>query len=124
MANPQDELEVLRAQVASLTARVHRLEQSSGIEPQISATTPPPPPITKSPAEEARIRVLREEAERGPIPPPPPMPHIPPRPNVAVPKFTQAPQRSSESLEGTIGKLWLNRIGIVAILIGVAYFLK
>jgi len=127
MANPQDELEVLRAQVASLTARVHRLEQSSGIEPQIfgkqAAVTPPPPPITKPPAEDARIKILREDAERGPVPPPP-MPHIPPRPNVAVPKFAQAPERSSESLEGTIGKLWLNRIGIVAILIGVAYFLK
>ena len=52
------------------------------------------------------------------------MPHIPPRPNVAAPKFAQMEQRSSESLEGTIGKLWLNRIGIIAILIGVAYFLK
>ena len=41
-----------------------------------------------------------------------------------MPKFGQTPQRSSEDLEGTIGKLWLNRIGIVAILIGVAYFLK
>src|ERR1041385_9057568 len=124
MPNPQDELEALRAQMASLTARIHRLEQSAGIEPQISAPTPPPPPIAKSPAEEARIKILREDAERGPVPPPPPMPHIPPRQNVAVPRFAQTPQRSSESLEGTIGKLWLNRIGIVAILIGVAYFLK
>ena len=31
---------------------------------------------------------------------------------------------SSDDLEGQIGKLWLNRIGVVAILIGVAYFLK
>jgi uncharacterized membrane protein len=128
MANPQDELEALRAQVASLTARVHRLEQSARIEPEVSGTvataTPPPPPITKSPAEEVRIKVLREEAERGPVPPPPPMPHIPTRPRVAAPTFRQTPQRSSEDLEGTIGKLWLNRIGIVAILIGVAYFLK
>src|SRR5579864_1253181 len=125
MANPQDELEALRAQVASLTARVHRLEQSTGIEPQFSGTTatPPPPPITRPPAEEGRIRVLREEAERGPVPPPP-MPHIPARPNVAAPKFAQTPQRSSEDLEGTIGKLWLNRVGIIAILIGVSYFLK
>src|SRR5579871_718671 len=100
MANPQDELEALRAQVASLTARVHRLEQSTGIEPQFPGTT------------------------AAATPPPPPMPHIPPRPNVAAPTFAQMPQRSSEDLEGTIGKLWLNRIGIVAILIGVAYFLK
>lgn len=128
MANPQDELEALRAQVASLTARVHRLEQSAGIEPQFSgkpaAATPPPPPIARPPADEARIKVLREEAERGPVPPPPPMPHIPARPDLAAPKFAQTPQRSSEDLEGTIGKLWLNRIGIIAILIGVAYFLK
>src|SRR5438445_12423270 len=132
MANPQDELEALRAQVASLTARVHRLEQSAQIEPQFSgaptATTPPPPPITRSPAEQPPITVSREDAERRafplqPTPPPPPMPHIPP-PTVAAPKFAQATQRSSESLEGTIGKLWLNRIGIIAILIGVAYFLK
>src|ERR1041385_950025 len=124
MPNPQDELEALRAQMASLTARIHRLEQAAGPHPQISAPTPPPPPIAKSPAEEARIKILREDAERGPVPPPPPMPHIPPRQNVAVPRFAQTPQRSAESLEGTIGKLWLNRIGIVAILIGVAYFLK
>ena len=32
--------------------------------------------------------------------------------------------RSSDDLEGKIGKLWLNRIGVVAILIGVAYFIK
>jgi uncharacterized membrane protein len=129
MANPQDELEALRAQVASLTARVHRLEQSARIEPQVSGTqaaaTSPPPPITRAPAEQPPITVSREDAERrGVSPPPPPMPHIPPKPNVAAPKFAQATQRSSESLEGTIGKLWLNRIGIVAILIGVAYFLK
>lgn len=123
MANPQDELEVLRAQMASLTARVHRLEQSARIEPQITSATqaaPTPPP----PGEEARIRVLREEAERGPVPPPPPMPRIPAKPAVAAPKLAPSAQRSSEDLEGTIGKLWLNRIGIIAILIGVAYFLK
>jgi len=47
-----------------------------------------------------------------------------PKPGVAAPKFAQTPHRSSQDLEGTIGKLWLNRIGIIAILIGVAYFLK
>jgi len=52
------------------------------------------------------------------------MPQIPPKPGVAPPKFAQKAQRSSQDLEGTIGKLWLNRIGIIAILIGVAYFLK
>jgi uncharacterized membrane protein len=51
-------------------------------------------------------------------------PPIPPRQVVALPKFDQLSQRSSDDLEGTIGKLWLNRIGIVAILVGVSYFLK
>ncbi|HWG39224.1 MAG TPA: hypothetical protein VN658_01650, partial [Candidatus Acidoferrales bacterium] len=128
MANPQDELEALRAQMASLTARVHRLEQSARIEPQTSSGIPTatPPPINKSPLEQPQISISREDAERRaiPTPPPPPMPHIPPGPDAGAPKFIQAAQSSSEDLEGTIGKLWLNRIGIVAILIGVAYFLK
>src|SRR6185369_12179244 len=33
-------------------------------------------------------------------------------------------RHSTEELESTIGKLWLNRIGIFAILIGVSYFIK
>ena len=119
MANPQDELEALRAQMASLTVRVHRLEQSAGIEPQFSATPAAPTP-------QPPISVSREDTERRAFPlqpPPPPMPRIPPKPS-APPKFAQAAHRSSQDLEGTIGKLWLNRIGIIAILIGVAYFLK
>ncbi|HEX3091707.1 MAG TPA: DUF2339 domain-containing protein [Candidatus Angelobacter sp.] len=130
MANPQDELEALRAQVASLTARVHRLEQSAGAGPPSPSGTPAaatPPPMPGPTAEQPPISVSREDTERRTFPlqpPPPPMPHIPPRLNVAAPKFAQGVQRSPESLEGTIGKLWLNRIGIIAILIGVAYFLK
>jgi uncharacterized membrane protein len=129
MANPQDELEALRAQMASLTARVHRLEQSAGIEPAFTSAKPMPTPplIARPPAEQPPITVSREDAERRAFPlqpPPPPIPHIPASPDIPAPKFAQAPQRSSEDLEGTIGKLWLNRIGIIAILIGVAYFLK
>lgn len=130
MANPQDELEALRAQVASLTARVHRLEQSTGIEPQFSGTpaaATPQPPIPRSTAEQPPISVSREDTERRAFPlqpPPPPIQRIPPKPGVAPPKFAQTAHRSSQDLEGTIGKLWLNRIGIIAILIGVAYFLK
>lgn len=53
------------------------------------------------------------------------MPAIPPRQAGSVPSFSQTQEAGFEAdLEGTIGKLWLNRIGIIAILIGVAYFLK
>ncbi len=124
-------MEVLRAQMASLTARVHRLEQRSGIEPQVfqgvapAATPPPPAPSSPPPSsvvESAPISVSRGDVERGAAVPP--MPRIPPRPEVAAPKFGQIAHGSQDDLEGTIGKLWLNRIGIVAILIGVSYFLK
>ncbi|HEU4413519.1 MAG TPA: DUF2339 domain-containing protein, partial [Candidatus Angelobacter sp.] len=122
MANPQDELELLRMQMAALTARIHRLEQRAGIEPVFqgtptqppapqtsTSTTPPPPPVTVSQGDLKRVAL-------------PPMPAIPPRPVAGAPNYTQTQQ--SSDLEGTIGKLWLNRIGIVAILFGVAYFLK
>jgi uncharacterized membrane protein len=120
MPNPQDELEALRAQMAALTERIYRLEQRAGTEPQRfqgltpssapsqTSAVPPPPPLT----------VSRTETDRTPIQSIPPMPALP------LPKFIQAKQRSSEDLEGTIGKLWLNRVGIIAILIGVSYFLK
>ena len=106
-----------------MTARVHRLEQSARTHAQVTEAAATPPAITRTP-EQPPITVSREDTERQAMPTPPPPLHVPPRPNVAAPKFVQAMPRSSESLEGTIGKLWLNRIGIVAILIGVAYFLK
>src|SRR5262249_24696312 len=119
MPNPQDELDALRTQVASLTARVHRLEQQAGIEPQsFPGTTQaqptvvaPPPPLT----------VSKSELDKTTLPP---MPVIPPRREAGTPSLGQIQPRSGDDLEGTIGKLWLNRIGIIAILIGVAYFLK
>ena len=108
MANPQDEdLRALRSQVALLTARVYELERKAGIEagaPAPAATpsqaAPPPPP---SPAR--------------PIAPPSGIP-VPP------PKIASLPERDHGDLEGKIGKVWLNRIGILAIFAGVAAFLK
>jgi uncharacterized membrane protein len=105
-----DELEVLRAQVAALTTRVHRLEEKAGLQgstpsavgtPQQSVVPPPVAPV------------------RPVLTTPPPTPPI-------APTFQRpaAKRRESEDLEGTIGKLWLNRIGILAILIGVSYFIK
>ncbi|HWF03388.1 MAG TPA: hypothetical protein VHA06_06855, partial [Candidatus Angelobacter sp.] len=132
MPNPQDELEALRAQMAHLTERIYRLEQRAGIEtgkteavqrttlvpPELTPAfpTPPPPPLTVSRAETDRTLA----------------PAATPRNTVAPPVFahTTSAQASSvqakrsSDLEGTIGKLWLNRIGIIAILIGVSYFLK
>src|SRR5579864_9164905 len=110
MANPQDDMEALRLQVAALTARVWELERRTGIETGAAPVTTaravaPPPPI---------------------IPPQPRTSALPPR--IPPPAFatipSREPDRRASDLEGTIGKVWLNRIGIVAILAGVSYFIK
>jgi uncharacterized membrane protein len=94
MAEPQDEVEALRAQVAALTARVYELEQRAGI------------------AWRGRQEEVRE------TPTPLPGTRLDPGPVVA------SSARRNANLEEQIGQHWLNRIGIVAILVGVSYFLK
>jgi uncharacterized membrane protein len=109
MPNPQDELQALRAELAALAARIYRLEEKAGIAVQSRPDVEVAPPAAK------------------PSPPPspsssslPPAPAPPPQ----VPSFATAPKHESEEFESKIGKLWLNRIGIFAILIGVSYFIK
>jgi uncharacterized membrane protein len=107
MANPLDEdVRALRMQVAALTARVHQLEQRAGIEP-----TPYQAPAAPSAAA---------------APPPPPPPVVSTQPPGAPPSVagTPAAPPPRDNLEGKIGKVWINRIGIVAILCGVAYFIQ
>ena len=106
MAELQEELSALRIQLAALTARIHRLEQRAGL------TSEPPQPLTVGPP--APLRALAPPV-RTPEPSPSSL-----RPSSATP----AKKQNEEQLEGKIGKLWLNRIGIVAILTGVSYFIK
>src|SRR6185312_14705163 len=115
MANPEDELkarelEALRAKIAALTERVHVLEMKAGVEPQSRPVTPPA----------ANVQTNRPESGAGtsPIPPPPP--------RQAVPSYRTPASalRNNHDLEGTIGRLWFNRVGIFALLFGVAFFLK
>ncbi len=70
-------------------------EQAPSLEPQ---KVPPPKPVEKP----IQVRLLKEEA----------LPKKPPPPGEAV------------SLELQIGARWLNRIGVMAIIIGVGFFLK
>ncbi len=118
MANPHDELEALKAQVASLTARVYQLEQSS---PAISSELRPEIPPTR-PAE------LASPALPPPIQPPKGTILAPPSVQKHESTFKlpalSASARGNTNIEEKIGQYWLNRIGIVAILIGVSYFLK
>ena len=103
----------LEEQIAELRSRVQLLEQalkSQGILLQRENTAPPP------------VQPVAEAA----LPPAPPPAALPPQ-RLTVPRFGSpalAPQKNKGSLESRIGSQWLNRIGILAVLIGMAWFLK
>jgi len=114
MANPQDDLEGLKAQVVALTARIYVLEQRLGVAapapPQPAGPEPPIRPVTPQPT--GTITTPKQ-----PTTPPPAY-----APTFGVP-VSQA-RKSDISLEKRIGQYWLNRIGIAAVLFGVSFFLK
>jgi uncharacterized membrane protein len=124
MANPWDELDWLSSQVAALTSRVYHLEQKSGVVsdslPQAIPAAPQPPPV----APPAGTMLQPPSTQAIPDPPPGPMP--PPRPALSQPGPILGPvsAKGDADLEKKIGQYWLNRVGIVAILIGVSYFVK
>jgi uncharacterized membrane protein len=113
MGNPQQQLQALKAQVASLTARVYRLEQTRDLassESQEGAVTQPVP----QPVVEGTPVVTDEPGPTAPT-------------GVAFPgplPVLSTPARRDGELEKKIGQYWLNRIGIAAMLMGVSYFLK
>jgi uncharacterized membrane protein len=124
MAGSPDELEALKAQVAALTARVYQLEQSNGIraEPKAQPTTPlPQQPVV--PAMGSVPQPSLSPPDAGSHAPntaaPPPKPFMQSKLNLG-----SALTKQDAGLEKTIGQFWLNRIGIVALLVGVSYFLK
>ncbi|MGZ4809978.1 MAG: DUF2339 domain-containing protein [Thermoanaerobaculia bacterium] len=74
-----------------------------------------------------RLRVIEKMAGIGvPVPPPQTVerPATPPGEGRREAGPSQVPPRTSANLESLIGAHWLNRIGIAAVLVGVAYFLK
>jgi uncharacterized membrane protein len=123
--NPSESLEV---QVSELGARVRRLEEAlsrQGIlsqeflqQPKASATEASAPAVPWTAALEGR----KESDNAAPAAAPPPSS----RP-AALPSFGYAAlvaDKDEQSLENRIGSHWFNRIGILAVLIGMAWFLK
>jgi uncharacterized membrane protein len=106
MANHNDEIRQLREQVRLLTERMYRIERQLGIETRIDS--PPATPAAVSPP----------VAPAAASPPVIAVEHGGEVPNAATRRA------ESETLESRIGSRWLNRIGIVAVLVGVSYFLK
>ena len=112
MADLHDEVAALREQITALTARITRLEEKAGAAAEPKAETAVAPPVQMpSPAYSPSGPALVTPVELTPTSPP-------------SPTFPVASADESDQLEGQIGKLWLNRIGITAILIGVSYFIK
>src|SRR5260370_33910830 len=113
-----DEMKALRAQVAAWTARVYQLEQKSGVLPEApkqvippAHVQPPAPPSAGTVPQPPSIHAISGTPVPGPLP------HLPVSSRAGS-------TRVDADLEKKIGQYWLNRIGIVAVLIGVSYFLK
>jgi uncharacterized membrane protein len=136
--NEAGELDRLREQVTELTQRVFRLEQilEGGASAeysqetvsyptmQLDNLTEPPPPQSfpthaqpPAPPESVPASVVASQPQLHPIAA---------APIVAPPALSEAivPPRPAVSLENRIGGQWLNRIGIIAVLVGLSYFLK
>src|SRR5689334_23314818 len=110
MSTPQDELESLRSQLAALTARVYQLERSVRIAAAAPASGEVSTHEAKTVSSEQDVSVQSES--------------LPPPPLFAKPPQEIAVEEKATDLEDKIGKVWFNRIGILALLIGVSYFIK
>lgn len=112
---PQDEMDALRVQIADLSARLQRLEQRVATAPaRVERVTPPtsqPSVPRPTPSATGSQGVGAFAAS----------------PKSFAQRYSSMRAGSGEeviNLEKKIGQDWLNRIGIIAILIGVSYFLK
>src|SRR5712664_2384998 len=120
-----EEIEALKAQVAALTARVYQLERKSGYAPEAPQHAIPPTQ-QQSPAPLPAGTMLQPAqivSRPSPLPPPPMPPSRQQLPQLQ-PSLRSGSTKEDVDLEKKIGQYWLNRIGIVAMLIGVSYFLK
>jgi uncharacterized membrane protein len=129
MAGLPDELAALRAQVATLTARVYALEQGQEKKQgtsakSVSAEVPSTQPIIGERRPDASVPLI---VNAGAVPPPHPVSSTPVQIHAAPPlkvSLSHPAKSNSGDLEQKIGQYWLNRIGIAAMLIGLSYFLK
>ena len=113
-------------QPGNITARLAALEQQVGelnrkLKESLTGATPAKETIETPPAPEV-VKEKKEAEKTAPSPPvaeasPPPKPAItPPQPKEEV--------SAGLDLESLIAGRWLNRVGIIAVLVGVAWFLK
>jgi uncharacterized membrane protein len=115
----------LEAQLSAVTARVYQLER------EVAALRGVPPPAVTAvapPASTLGDRPTTHAASAAPETPAAAPPGVPLSAPIAAADaragvLPQIP-REERSLESRVGSQWFNRIGIIAMLIGVAWFLK
>jgi uncharacterized membrane protein len=120
MDTPHSDLEALRKILAELTTRVYRIERKLQMDgPSVER----PASAAASTSTLGQTRPTSSAVADKPAPVTPPLPHTPP-PHLPprVPAILRVEPDSD--LESRIGSHWLNRIGILAVLIGLSYFLK
>ncbi|HXS12038.1 MAG TPA: DUF2339 domain-containing protein [Acidobacteriaceae bacterium] len=114
------DLQQLREQVAELRSRVASLEKIIWAE-EASAPEREPQRHTTLPAVQQTSQTPAPQAVVAPVQPPLP-------PVATATGFASAApapaQHSARSLESRIGSQWFNRIGILAVLIAMSWFLK
>src|SRR5579859_450787 len=123
---PQD----LTARIYALEQRLARLEKTGVAAAVTSAAEPVPAAPAIPPAVPAPLQQAPPISPASPQQPPPPRSASPTPPQplsgfAPPPLHTSLPKDSdSGDLETVIAGRWFNRIGIVALLIAVSYFLK
>jgi uncharacterized membrane protein len=117
-----EELQRLREQLAQLTARVYRLEGLLG--PRPAEAVPPVQPAVAPHPESTAATSLPALADQPAVPSAREASPAYAEPVISSTAAVFSRPNLDASLESRIGGQWLNRIGIVAVLVGLSYFLK
>jgi uncharacterized membrane protein len=118
--------ERLESLVQRVTAQAQPQREAVQAAPALPAVVSPPPAAVSPPLEVEAARTVERVLPHASLSAPAPVTFEPPAP-IAPPQFSSletATDSDSRSLESRIGSQWFNRIGILAVLIGVAWFLK
>jgi uncharacterized membrane protein len=115
----QSDIQMLHRRISDIALPRPPAQAAPYVPPQMPAQHPVPPespqPSTAETLTEEMLRIEREAAaHRMPLEPPPPPP-------IRTPS---APSRTNAEWEALIGGKLLNRVGALALIIGVGFFLK
>ncbi len=124
----REQMAGLMGHVRDLEAQLRRIESWRVAPVEQPATQPAPaqrPPVSAMPPAAKAVPTAATPVTEPGLPPAPPQ--VAPPAVIAPPAFSALDQPASvdtRSLENRIGSQWFNRVGILAVLIGVAWFLK